>query len=220
MRQERGELARARSGTTSRDRFAAGAYIAQCFRWAHDADPEALLVLQRGRGRSHQSASRTPCMRWSAIFEATGVPIDGVGFQMHISNLHLDVASISRNIDTVHRTWTASTHHRIGCRASRRREWQCANPEDLHAQADVYRADRIRVSGSCRLQRNSDLGLYRQIFVDRIVTPSTLREQRCFSIAIISPSRPMKRCGRRCNQGVLRRADVLLLFGRCLVLVL
>lgn len=31
-------------------------------------------------------------------FRQRGVPIDGVGFQMHIANLHVDVASISANI--------------------------------------------------------------------------------------------------------------------------
>jgi endo-1,4-beta-xylanase len=31
-------------------------------------------------------------------FRQRGVPIDGVGFQMHIVNLHVDVASISANI--------------------------------------------------------------------------------------------------------------------------
>ena len=31
-------------------------------------------------------------------FRQRGVPIDGVGLQMHIANLHADVASISANI--------------------------------------------------------------------------------------------------------------------------
>ena len=31
-------------------------------------------------------------------FRQRGVPIDGIGFQMHIANLHPDIASISSNI--------------------------------------------------------------------------------------------------------------------------
>jgi endo-1,4-beta-xylanase len=73
------------------------AYIEQCFRWAHEADPEALLFY-------NEAESQTINPKSDAIyamvqdFRRRGVPLHGVGFEMHISNLHPDVAAISANI--------------------------------------------------------------------------------------------------------------------------
>jgi endo-1,4-beta-xylanase len=71
-------------------------------------------------------------------FRRRGVPIDGVGFQMHIANLHADVASISANI---HRFTALGAQVHIT-------EMDVALPvdsngnarlEDLQLQADIYR---------------------------------------------------------------------------------
>ncbi len=73
------------------------AYIEQCFRWAHEADPDALLFY-------NEAESQTVNPKSNAIyamvqdFRRRGVPLHGVGFEMHISNLHPDAAAISANI--------------------------------------------------------------------------------------------------------------------------
>jgi endo-1,4-beta-xylanase len=60
-------------------------YIAEAFRLAHEADPQALLFLQRlrrrGPGREVESGSSSSVSE----LKAQGVPIDGVGLQMHVS---------------------------------------------------------------------------------------------------------------------------------------
>ena len=54
-------------------------YIADAFRWAHQADPQALL-LQRLQPRVHRAQEQRRATRSSSSC-AEGVPIDGVGFQ-------------------------------------------------------------------------------------------------------------------------------------------
>ncbi len=58
-------------------------YIEQAFRWAHEADPNALLFYNdygiEGAGNKFQAV-----YNMVKDFVSRGVPIDGVGFQMHI----------------------------------------------------------------------------------------------------------------------------------------
>jgi endo-1,4-beta-xylanase len=112
-------------------------YMERCFRWAHEADPKALLFYNEAEAETLNPKSDAI---YSMVrdFRQRGVPIDGVGFQMHVKNMHADVASISANIKRfsdlgvqVHIT-----------------EMDVALPvdadgnarlEDLQAQAEIYR---------------------------------------------------------------------------------
>jgi len=73
------------------------AYIEQAFRWAHEADPHALLFYNDadGEGLNVKSDAIYAMLK---DFRHRGVPIDGVGLQMHIPQLDLDTAAIASNI--------------------------------------------------------------------------------------------------------------------------
>jgi endo-1,4-beta-xylanase len=73
------------------------AYIEQAFRWAHEADPQALLFYNEaeGEGLNHKSDAIYAMVK---DFKRRGVPIDGVGLQLHISRLDFDAAPIAANI--------------------------------------------------------------------------------------------------------------------------
>lgn len=73
------------------------AYIEDCFRWARSADPDALLFYNDVEAEGMNSKSDA-IYAMVKDFRKRGVPIDGVGLQMHLNNLHPDVASISDNI--------------------------------------------------------------------------------------------------------------------------
>ncbi len=73
------------------------AYIEQAFRWAHDADPQALLFYNDS-GAETINAKSGAIYAMVKDFKQRGVPIDGVGMQMHIFDLHADSEGISRNI--------------------------------------------------------------------------------------------------------------------------
>ena len=73
--------------------LAGSGYVEQAFRWAHDADPNALLFYNEYsiedqycfNGISTGDGTKFPAMyAMMADFVARGVPIHGVGFQMHI----------------------------------------------------------------------------------------------------------------------------------------
>ena len=73
------------------------AYIERVFRWAHKADPQALLFYNEaeGEGLNRKSDAIYAMMK---NFKRRKVPIDGVGLQMHIPALDMDIRAITANI--------------------------------------------------------------------------------------------------------------------------
>ncbi|MGB8011115.1 MAG: endo-1,4-beta-xylanase [Terriglobales bacterium] len=72
-------------------------YIERCFRWAREADPQALLFYNDAEAEVVNPKSDA-IYAMVRDFRQRGVPINGVGFQMHIANLRADAASIAANI--------------------------------------------------------------------------------------------------------------------------
>lgn len=117
------------------------AYIEQVFRWAHKACPGALLFYNEAEG---ETVNRKSDAIYAMVkdFKERGVPIDGVGLQMHISGNDIEnesmTASISANIARlaalgiqVHITeFDVSVPVDSSGLASR---------DDLKQQADIYR---------------------------------------------------------------------------------
>jgi len=73
------------------------AYIEQVFRWARAADPHALLFYNEAEG---EGLNRKSDAIYAMVkdFRARGVPIDGIGLQLHISKLDFDTSGVSANI--------------------------------------------------------------------------------------------------------------------------
>lgn len=74
------------------------AYIAQAFRWAHVADPKALLFYNDydAEGINAKSDAIYAMVK---DFKRRGVPIDGVGLQMHLFKLHQLPSGVAANIE-------------------------------------------------------------------------------------------------------------------------
>jgi endo-1,4-beta-xylanase len=75
------------------------AYIERVFRWAHQADPQALLFYNEAEG---EGMNRKSDAIYAMVkdFKRRGVPIDGVGLQMHIPTLDEDTSTISSDISS------------------------------------------------------------------------------------------------------------------------
>lgn len=73
------------------------AYIEEVFRLAHKADPAALLFFNEAEaeGLNRKSDAIYAMLK---EFKRQKVPIDGIGLQMHIPTLDIDVPSIFQNI--------------------------------------------------------------------------------------------------------------------------
>lgn len=112
-------------------------YIERCFRWAHEADPQALLFYNEAEAEAINAKSDA-IYAMVRDFRQRGVPIDGVGLQMHISNWHADIASISANIARF--TGLGVQIHITEMDVALPVEAEGnARPEDLQRQANIYR---------------------------------------------------------------------------------
>jgi endo-1,4-beta-xylanase len=131
------------SGNSARSEFEARSpqqtysYIERCFRWAHEADPQALLFYNEAEAETINPKSDA-IYAMVRDFRQRGVPIDGVGFQMHIANLRADAASISANINrfTALGVQVHITELDVALPVDANGD---PRPEDLQRQADIYR---------------------------------------------------------------------------------
>ena len=123
-------------------------------------------------------------------FRQRGVPIDGVGLQMHIAHIHADVASISDNIKrlTALGVQVHITEMDVALPVD---SLGNARPEDLRQQADIYR----EIVSACLDAGPSRPGdsLTNIRGLDR--TRSIPRERRCSLTADTGRSLRMKLCG-------------------------
>jgi endo-1,4-beta-xylanase len=73
------------------------AYIEQVFRWAHKADPHALLFYNEAEG---EGLNRKSDAIYAMVkdFKRRGVPIHGVGLQMHMPTLDADIPAIAASV--------------------------------------------------------------------------------------------------------------------------
>ena len=112
-------------------------YIEQCFRWAHEADPQALLFYNEAEAEA-VSPKSDAIYAMVRDFRQRGVPIDGVGLQMHVANLHVDVVSVSANIKrlTALGVQVHITEMDVALPVAADGE---ASPDDLQRQAEIYR---------------------------------------------------------------------------------
>jgi len=113
------------------------AYVEQAFRWAHEADPHALLFYNEAEG---EGLNRKSDAVYAMVkdFRRRGVPIDGVGLQLHISRFDTDTAAIASNIARL--TAVGVQVHITELDVSLPVDPSgAASSEDLRRQAEVYR---------------------------------------------------------------------------------
>jgi len=113
------------------------AYIELAFRWAHEADPKALLFYNEvdGEGMNPKSDAIFAMVKG---FKQRGVPISGVGLQMHISNLDFDTSALAANIARLTALGLQVHITELDVSLPVDSAGQ-AQPSDLQKQADLYR---------------------------------------------------------------------------------
>jgi len=90
--------------STSRDSPVIGlsgtGYIEQAFRWARAADPNALLFYN-DFGAEPINAKSDAIYKMAEGFKSRGVPIDGIGMQMHFTTNVPPMAAIESNMKRI-----------------------------------------------------------------------------------------------------------------------
>jgi endo-1,4-beta-xylanase len=114
------------------------AYIEQAFRWAHEADPAALLFYNEAEGEA-MSAKSNAVYAMLQDFKKRGVPVGGVGLQMHILNLNPDIDGMAANIRRLTALGLQVHITELDVALPIDAEGRPRDPADLQRQADIYR---------------------------------------------------------------------------------
>lgn len=112
------------------------AYIEQAFRWAHEADPDALLFYNEAEAEGMNRKSDAVYALVKDL-KQRGVPIAGVGLQMHLSTFDFDTSALAANIArlTALELQVHITELDISLPVNSAGQ---AQPTDLQKQADLY----------------------------------------------------------------------------------
>ena len=115
------------------------AYIEQAFRWAHEADPQALLFYNEAEGEGLNSKSDA-IYALVKDFQHRSVPIAGVGLQLHISNPDFDSMALAANITrlTALGLQVHITELDVSLPIDSHRD--LLHPEDARRQAEIYKS--------------------------------------------------------------------------------
>jgi endo-1,4-beta-xylanase len=113
-------------------------YIEKALRWAHEADPQALLFYNEN-GAEGMNRKSDAVYSMLKDFKSRGIPIDGVGLQMHISTLNFDGAPLATNIARLTALGLQVHITELDVSLPVDSAAQVA-PSDLQRQAEIYRA--------------------------------------------------------------------------------
>jgi endo-1,4-beta-xylanase len=113
-------------------------YIEQAFRWAHAADPDALLFYN-DYGLEDAGPKFEAVYNMVQDFVSRGVPIDGVGLQMHIDTTgYPSTAGLTQNIQRLAALGVQVHITEMDVKLPVDANGN-ASPADLQAQAETYR---------------------------------------------------------------------------------
>lgn len=113
-------------------------YIEQAFRWAHAADPKALLFYNDYDAEG-VNAKSDAIYAMVEDFKRRGVPIDGVGLQSHIMGLKtVDIGSIVANMSRLAKLGVQIHITELDVGVPIDSSGKPQNEADLNQQAEIY----------------------------------------------------------------------------------
>ena len=137
-------------------------YIEQALRWAHEADPGAKLFYNDYDAEIINKKSDA-IYEMAKDFKKRGVPLDGIGFQTHVSLKFDDpakLASFAEKSGALRKTRPGAANYRT------RHSAQRFQPRLAHRAGKTLRRDHDPLCAATRLQGTSNLGIHRQALVD------------------------------------------------------
>ncbi len=113
-------------------------YIEQALQWAHQADPDALLFYNDA-GAEAINRKSDAIYKMAKDFRQRGIPLDGIGLQMHILDLNPEIDSIGRNIARFTALGLQIHITEIDVAVPVNARGEPLDPADLQRQAEIYR---------------------------------------------------------------------------------
>ena len=114
------------------------AYIEQAFRWAHAADPKALLFYNEADAEFMGKKSDA-VYAMVRDFKRRGVPIDGVGLQMHVLQLQIDASALKTNLARLAKLGVQVQITELDVALPVDARGNLLHPADRVLQAEIYR---------------------------------------------------------------------------------
>jgi endo-1,4-beta-xylanase len=113
-------------------------YIAKCFQWAHEADPDAKLFYN-DYGAEYDAPKRAAIVAMIQDFQARGIPIHGFGFQMHISYKGPSLSTLTQAVEVLKNTGLLIHFSELDIRANPDKDLSDLSLERAQAQEAKYK---------------------------------------------------------------------------------
>ena len=113
-------------------------FVEQAFRWAHAADPQALLFYNDAEAEDINSHSDA-IYAMAKDFKQRGVPMDGIGLQMHLMHGAPDYKSIAENIKRFTDLGLQIHITEMDVALTVDSSGRALHSSDLNKQAEIYR---------------------------------------------------------------------------------
>jgi endo-1,4-beta-xylanase len=118
-------------------------YIEQAFRWAHEADPKALLFYN-DYGAETINPKSDAIYAMAKDFKARGVPLDGIGLQMHVG-LKTNLSRLGENIERLTALGLQVHITELDVAIPVNPDGTPIDPDSLQKQAKVY----VEIAATC-----------------------------------------------------------------------
>ncbi|MDX1906994.1 MAG: endo-1,4-beta-xylanase [Bacteroidia bacterium] len=113
-------------------------YIAKCFQWAHEADPDAKLFYN-DYGAEYDATKRGAIVTLINDLKARGVPIHGFGFQMHINHNWPSLSTLTTAVEALKNTGLLIHFSELDVRANPDGDLTDLTVSRAQSQEDRYR---------------------------------------------------------------------------------
>jgi endo-1,4-beta-xylanase len=114
------------------------AYVEQAFRWAREADPHALLFYNEA-GAEGMNRKSDAVYDMVKDFKHRGIPIDGVGLQLHIFGPDYNVAAVAANMKRLTKLGVQVQITELDVSLPVDAQGNLVDQGDLQRQAKIYR---------------------------------------------------------------------------------
>lgn len=113
-------------------------YISKCFTWAREADPDVKLFYN-DYSLGSQSSKAAKVVQMVNDFKTNGIPIDGIGMQMHIDYEYPDLSTLTSNVTMLKDTGLLIHFSELDMTVNKNKALSYFTAERSNAQKERYK---------------------------------------------------------------------------------
>ena len=113
-------------------------YVSKCFKWAREADPDVKLFYNDYNLESYPAKIKK-VQKMIKNFQEKNIPIDGIGFQMHIDHLNPKKETIEQNLEKIIKSGLLIHFSEIDITVNKEKSFKKLNYEKALIQEEKYK---------------------------------------------------------------------------------